>query len=270
MGAVKTDKISVVIRGTLCRPRSGNRDLPQTEVKAHRRWRNSPAARYPAELSGRKKQHECADIQKRPLSDFLDRLPVIANYCQYSIRLNSTELGYGGHSSGLAILALLLMDGKILHNEQSEEARDSGREDTAGFLKLHAFGQYSPPTFLPSPQLEKASKWQTFRPGVSTLYGSDAGGGSQPRQVHVVGETLGHARWKFREYRGVFICNQGEDMPRHVFTSFREQKFGDAIHLETDLDKCVSIEVDCTVGNGGVLRRFEDGIYIWDTSRLHS
>ncbi|KAI3317878.1 heterokaryon incompatibility protein-domain-containing protein [Xylariaceae sp. AK1471] len=84
-------------------------------------------------------------IEKRQLSVPFDRLPIIANCCQYSLRLDSTELMKRGHSLSLAILALFLLNGEILRNELNHRAGVSNTLNITGFLDKQAFCQYSPP-----------------------------------------------------------------------------------------------------------------------------
>ncbi|RWA13462.1 hypothetical protein EKO27_g1632 [Xylaria grammica] len=86
-----------------------------------------------------------ADIEKRQVRDPLDRLPIIANCCQYPVRLNHIELAKRGHSVSLAILALFLLNGDILYNGEGGGSRVSGAHNITSFLNVQAFNQYSPP-----------------------------------------------------------------------------------------------------------------------------
>lgn len=86
-----------------------------------------------------------ADIEKRQLSKPMDRLPIIANCCQYSVRLNDLELMKRGHSISLAILALFLLNGEIMDNGRDYMAHASNMSNITNFLNEHAYGQYSPP-----------------------------------------------------------------------------------------------------------------------------
>lgn len=86
-----------------------------------------------------------ADIEKRQLKDPLDRLPIIANCCQYPIRLNHTELAKRGHSVSLAILALFLLNGDILYNGPDNRNCASVTHNITSFLDAQAFNRYLPP-----------------------------------------------------------------------------------------------------------------------------
>ncbi|KAI0904053.1 heterokaryon incompatibility protein-domain-containing protein [Ustulina deusta] len=86
-----------------------------------------------------------ADIEKRQLGTPLDRLPIIANCCQYSARLDSIKLAKRGHSVSLAILALFLLNGEILDNRPDDGTRVSGAHNITDFITAQAFNRYSPP-----------------------------------------------------------------------------------------------------------------------------
>ncbi|KAI3322845.1 heterokaryon incompatibility protein-domain-containing protein [Xylariaceae sp. AK1471] len=86
-----------------------------------------------------------ADIEKRQLSIPFDRLPIIANCCQYSIRLDGTELAKRGHSLSLTILALFLLNGEILYNRLDHRTGVSNTLNITGVLDKKSFRQYSPP-----------------------------------------------------------------------------------------------------------------------------
>ncbi|XXH01562.1 hypothetical protein Hte_007922 [Hypoxylon texense] len=62
-----------------------------------------------------------ADIAARDLTNLWDRLPIVANCCQYSVRLNSTLLQAEGHSLAMSMLALCLLNGEILSNHPDED-----------------------------------------------------------------------------------------------------------------------------------------------------
>ncbi|KAI6080881.1 heterokaryon incompatibility protein-domain-containing protein [Hypoxylon rubiginosum] len=56
------------------------------------------------------------DLTTRKLHNVWDRLPIVANCCQYSVRLNSSQLQAKGYSLSLSMLALCLLNGEILSN----------------------------------------------------------------------------------------------------------------------------------------------------------
>ncbi|KAK5077800.1 hypothetical protein LTR70_009395 [Exophiala xenobiotica] len=71
------------------------------------------------------------DLQSRRLDDPWEILAVIANRCGYSVRLDAKRLKASGYSLNAAVLALLLLNGEILHNENV-----SLSSPEAGFVAL--------------------------------------------------------------------------------------------------------------------------------------
>jgi len=67
-----------------------------------------------------------ADISVRDLFDVWDRLAIAANCCQYSTRLDSQELQKQGRSLSLSMLALFLLNGEILSNDDDPGAPTTG------------------------------------------------------------------------------------------------------------------------------------------------
>ncbi len=273
-----------------------------------------------------------ADIEKRQLKIPLDRLAIVANCCQYSARLDRTELLKRGHSVSLAILALFLLNGDILYNGPDHRNRASGAHNITSFLNAQAFNQYLPPQSMHGLTYNKSCRFidvELTRHGVRTRghlwklgccidtsrfsktlpYVEDNGsltrderrnlmllaneldergfsglyeeigtflehsGTSQYRnsfareyQNHMAKELatavsqgrllrLG-ALWsptdEHSPYRGIFICNQPEleGLPDYVFTASREKEADDGRDLLNDIDRHVSLEVDCTITSG--------------------
>ncbi|KFA80121.1 hypothetical protein S40288_04636 [Stachybotrys chartarum IBT 40288] len=60
-----------------------------------------------------------ADIEARGLSKPWDRLAIVANCCQYPVRLNSGELSRHDQSLSLSVLAMCLLNGEILDNSKN-------------------------------------------------------------------------------------------------------------------------------------------------------
>lgn len=60
-----------------------------------------------------------ADIEARGLSKPWDRLAIVANCCQYQVRLDSGELSRTGQSLSLSVLAMCLLNGEILNNREA-------------------------------------------------------------------------------------------------------------------------------------------------------
>lgn len=89
------------------------------------------------------------DIMARDFADPWDCLAIIANCCQYSVRLNSLELKNRGCSLSVSILALLLLNGEILRNAPNEEPGDGllalRNLTLTDFLQTLAFDKFSPP-----------------------------------------------------------------------------------------------------------------------------
>ncbi|KAI3317944.1 heterokaryon incompatibility protein-domain-containing protein [Xylariaceae sp. AK1471] len=85
------------------------------------------------------------DIEKRQLTNPLDRLPIIANCCQYSVRLDDTKIQRKRHSISLAILALFLLNGEIIYNEQDDENDFADGHKITAFIETQAFSEFSPP-----------------------------------------------------------------------------------------------------------------------------
>lgn len=103
-----------------------------------------------------------ADLQKRKLSKPWDRLAIIANCCQYPVRLDDTQLAEKGHSLSLSILALFLLSGEILHNNNNEfniRSRAPGTQTITEFLTTHAFARFSPPSPLGGLTYNKSSRF---------------------------------------------------------------------------------------------------------------
>lgn len=61
------------------------------------------------------------DITSRQLEREWDRLAIIANCCQYTKRLNSTQLQGNKHSLSLSLLTLVMMNGEILRNHPQDK-----------------------------------------------------------------------------------------------------------------------------------------------------
>ncbi|KAI1396774.1 heterokaryon incompatibility protein-domain-containing protein [Hypoxylon fuscum] len=88
-----------------------------------------------------------SDLATRELTNTWDRLPIVANCCQYSVRLNSAQLRAEGHSLSLSMLALCLLNGEILSNHPHSylnvaKARASPIVD---FLKMQFFNGLQSP-----------------------------------------------------------------------------------------------------------------------------
>ncbi|KAK3293825.1 uncharacterized protein B0H64DRAFT_462105 [Chaetomium fimeti] len=90
-----------------------------------------------------------ADIEKREMSKRWDRLAITANCCQYSTRLNVRQLMQEDVSLSLAMLALCLLNGEVLHNGRSANPRAS-KMTVSEFLKASLFNELKSPSNQPS------------------------------------------------------------------------------------------------------------------------
>ncbi|SCV31966.1 uncharacterized protein FFFS_03065 [Fusarium fujikuroi] len=78
------------------------------------------------------------DITSRQIEREWDRLAIIANCCQYTKRLDSTQLQRDNHSLSLSLLTLVLMNGEILDNGPRKKV-DVGKMTITEFLHKHFF-----------------------------------------------------------------------------------------------------------------------------------
>lgn len=84
------------------------------------------------------------DIEARGLSKPWDRLAILANCCQYPVRLDCEALSKQYHSLSLSVLAMCLLNGEILDNNDSSLELVAPLT-TSGFLKRKLFGAFSAP-----------------------------------------------------------------------------------------------------------------------------
>ncbi|KAI4869834.1 heterokaryon incompatibility protein-domain-containing protein [Hypoxylon rubiginosum] len=88
-----------------------------------------------------------ADLATRDLTNLWDRLPIVANCCQYSVRLNSAQLRAKGYSLAMSMLALCLLNGEILSNHPDENVDVSAARalPIIKFLKIQFFDRLQSP-----------------------------------------------------------------------------------------------------------------------------
>ncbi|KAF4775591.1 hypothetical protein HER10_EVM0012303 [Colletotrichum scovillei] len=89
------------------------------------------------------------DIESRGSKFCHDRLAIVANCCQYSIRLDDAILRQGSHSMSLSMLALYLLNGEIMENACGGKgsrllARCRG-QTVADFIAEQSFANFCPP-----------------------------------------------------------------------------------------------------------------------------
>jgi hypothetical protein len=85
-----------------------------------------------------------ADIEARGLDKPWDRLAIIANCCQYSVRLDSDALIQQRYSLSLSMLAMCLLNGEILNNND-EDLKPITLSTASEFLKEQSFKAFSAP-----------------------------------------------------------------------------------------------------------------------------
>lgn len=85
-----------------------------------------------------------ADIEARGLSKPWDRLAIIANCCQYRVRLDGGELSRRGLSPSLSVLAMCLLNGEILNNG-SNDMRPVAELTTSQLVDRLMFGGIKAP-----------------------------------------------------------------------------------------------------------------------------
>ncbi|RYP36256.1 hypothetical protein DL766_002068 [Monosporascus sp. MC13-8B] len=85
-----------------------------------------------------------ADIEARELKVPWDRLAIIANCCRYSVRLDGEALVQQGHSLSLSVLAMCLLNGEILNNND-EGLKPIALLTVSEFLKEQLFKAFSAP-----------------------------------------------------------------------------------------------------------------------------
>lgn len=116
--------------------------LQQRDKHGHR---STPASMSPRIIS---------DVSARGLKTIWDRLAIISNCCQYTVRLDSTSLSSYEPSISLSILGLYLMNGELLSNHPKDaiHAETAGRLNVEEFIALQSYKGYSSslsdPSFL--------------------------------------------------------------------------------------------------------------------------
>ncbi len=85
-----------------------------------------------------------ADIEVRDLSESWDRLPIIANCCQYSVRLDGEVLGRQRRSLSVSTLAMCLVNGEILNNG-NDDMISATNLTVSEFTKRYMFQAFNAP-----------------------------------------------------------------------------------------------------------------------------
>lgn len=85
-----------------------------------------------------------ADIEARGLRDSWDKLAIIANCCQYAVRMNHKEM-QAPKSLSISILAMCLLNGDVLLNEPRGDPSSILEKTMSQYLEDQAFeGFYAP------------------------------------------------------------------------------------------------------------------------------
>jgi hypothetical protein len=111
-----------------------------------------------------------ADIQTRGLSDAWDKVAIIANCCQYAVRINHKEI-QTPKSLSVSILATCLLNGEILHNGFQEDPSSILEKTISQYLEDQTFQDFCPPRSTPSHTFNKRCRFVdvVFRPsGIET------------------------------------------------------------------------------------------------------
>ncbi|KAL8372203.1 hypothetical protein RB595_001816 [Gaeumannomyces hyphopodioides] len=221
-----------------------------------------------------------ADIETRGLSKPWDRLAIVANCCQYRVRLDGGALSQQCCSPSLSVLAMSLLNGEILDNGNDEIA--SVAELTASkFLNKLMFQAFKAPGGDTRPL--------TFNKGcrlidVKLMAGGIATSGHlctfTDLYLHRMAVELADAILTRRKLRLGIIWDKGQSAPYSaifvwsgqggngpyplpsdfVFTSVRQGDLGSDIYDANDIDCHVSLVVDIESpfggggGGGGVQR----------------
>lgn len=100
------------------------------------------------------------DIEKRDMSKRWDTLPIAANACQYTIRLDHERLESEGKSLSMSVFAQCLLNGEVLHNDRRPILATSGMTGTE-YLKTCLFGSIKGPTKDRSLTFNKSCRFPT-------------------------------------------------------------------------------------------------------------
>jgi hypothetical protein len=83
-------------------------------------------------------------MQRRGLESPFDRLPIVANSCNYAIRLVSRDMLKSGHSVEPCLLTMYLLNGEIMRNYR--HIRKLPMEmDISNYMQYISFNKFDPP-----------------------------------------------------------------------------------------------------------------------------
>jgi hypothetical protein len=85
-----------------------------------------------------------AHVQQRNLARRFDRLPIVANSCNYAIRFVPQNMFEGNHCLNLCLLTMSLLNGKLLRD--SRDIRKLPVEmDITDYMQCISFNKFGPP-----------------------------------------------------------------------------------------------------------------------------
>ncbi|KAK1834083.1 hypothetical protein QBC39DRAFT_253015 [Podospora conica] len=110
-------------------------------------------------------------IENRDMTKRWDRLAIASNCCRYSTRLNPLSLREGGHSLSLAMVAVCLLNGEILHNGLASDAEKVRTMTATQYIMARSFNEIRGPSTGRIPTFNKSCRFfdvSLTRAGVQT------------------------------------------------------------------------------------------------------
>jgi hypothetical protein len=112
-----------------------------------------------------------ADMQRRNVDREFDRLPIIANSCNYATRFASQEMSKGEHGLKLCLLTMSLLNGELLRDSRDIKKLPA-EMDITNYMQYITFNKFDPPVTkrrlsylkacrLHPVSLQKAGIWTT-------------------------------------------------------------------------------------------------------------
>ncbi|KAI1086057.1 hypothetical protein F5B19DRAFT_487767 [Rostrohypoxylon terebratum] len=99
-----------------------------------------------------------ADTERRGVKEPWDRLSIVANCCDYPVRLAEQQLRHNGCSLSLSMLAMCLLNGLILHNGASSD-KAAFEMTIPKFLEARCFNKFLSPPGQPSLTFNKGCRF---------------------------------------------------------------------------------------------------------------
>jgi hypothetical protein len=85
-----------------------------------------------------------ADMQRRNVCRPFDRLPIVANSCNYAIRFVSKDMSEGDHDLKLCLLTMGLLSGELLRSSRDIKKLPA-EKDIANYMQYISFNEFDPP-----------------------------------------------------------------------------------------------------------------------------